>query len=105
MNINTVTEHTAVTRWCPMVRCQFKDNPMDNPSNCHTGSKGEPHTIPSWAKCIASDCMMWRFDPEAPSRGFCGMAGPTRMEINVFTKIVQDHMTIQDDAKTEGNDS
>ncbi len=76
----TVTEEEARKLWCPMVRYQplpynwirtitQKRTSWLNTSATNTGSR-----------CIASDCMMWRWlyadwDTEEKSTGYCGLAG------------------------------
>lgn len=74
-----MNEDEAKTKWCPLaLNNACTRNAPDNPL-------GEP-VIPDGAKCIASDCMMWRWDI-APARaehigldvqpptGYCGLAG------------------------------
>ena len=73
-----MTEDEAKTKWCPMA--------VNN--TCTRNPRGE---IPDGAKCVASDCMMWRRD-EQPTKfgpfgkepytpvefrfgGYCGLAG------------------------------
>jgi len=78
-----MTEEQAKTKWCPMVRGGL---------NVHTtwGSPREPgaeQRNPAAARCIGSDCMMWRWnekykangtpdpDPVQGEHGYCGLAG------------------------------
>ena len=48
-----MTEEEAKTKWCPMVRHMVYPNTFD-PSGGNI-----PH---EYSCCIASDCMMWRWD-------------------------------------------
>lgn len=70
-----MTEETARTKWCPMVRFSGEDNnstfnradifPMNHPETNNV-------CIP---RCIASDCMMWRMEGSSNKLGYCGLAG------------------------------
>jgi hypothetical protein len=77
-----LTEGQAREKWCPMVRHSGEDNITDN---SYFNDR-----IPPYARCIASECMMWRtvrervpakqFPPEQGiydevERGYCGLAG------------------------------
>lgn len=63
-----MTEDDARQKWCPMVRYPLW------PDECSGGNEG--------ARCIASDCMMWRWDEDANELaetgfdcvGYCGLA-------------------------------
>ena len=74
-----MTEEQAKTKWCPMSRTGVDEV---------TANRGFNGKIFEEDKCIASDCMMWRwlswkpkglttweieFDKEAG--GYCGLAG------------------------------
>jgi hypothetical protein len=69
-----MTEEQAKTKWCPMVRGGL---------NVHTtwGSPREPgpeQRNPAAARCIGSECMMWRWDRDTDHvHGHCGLAGTT----------------------------
>lgn len=54
-----MTEDEAKTKWCPQMGIA---HPKSNDGN---------HD-----KCIASDCMMWRFvtDNDSDNNGYCGLA-------------------------------
>jgi hypothetical protein len=70
-----VTEDEARTKWCPMVR--FVVDSQDDGANRWIG-----HQSPPECRCIASDCMMWRWRmPETLEEiedckgdGYCGLA-------------------------------
>jgi len=69
-----MTEEEARTKWCPQIRWtshgEGYSDPFENRgSNCN---------------CIASDCMMWRWNRDImaggsgraePTQGYCGLAG------------------------------
>jgi hypothetical protein len=66
-----MTEEEAKTKWCPMWRIgQVSDLRGSTAVNNHSA-----------AKCIGSDCMMWRTKPivvdgkYAGYEGYCGLAG------------------------------
>ena len=73
-----MTEDEAREKWCPFVRLQY-----DHPAINRTWDTPNPGKC----RCIASDCMAWRWaeqghDPddmpgigEHPSTGYCGLAG------------------------------
>lgn len=77
-----LTETEAREKWCPHVRYVDSQNATGN--RCYTVEHG-PIKNPSSCRCIASDCMAWRWQEkkydgassqtiEAPV-GFCGLAG------------------------------
>ena len=51
-----MTEDQARTKWCPHVR--YGDGGDDVATNRCGKFTSENH---EWARCIASDCMMWRW--------------------------------------------
>jgi len=66
-----MTEEKAKTKWCPMAR-EIKNSSNGIVSHNH-------NTV-----CIASDCMMWRWNRDImvggsgraePTQGYCGLAG------------------------------
>ena len=73
-----LTEKEAKEKWCPMVRITVLPDTRAGMSNRGETKKGS-------AACIASNCMMWRWergtpaDPEAQKhyniKGYCGLAG------------------------------
>jgi len=78
-----MTEETAKTKWCPMVRIVIghKDDIWQNravKNRAEFVAKGCPEIC-----CIASDCMMWRWEltrEEAQNgyqakKGYCGFGG------------------------------
>lgn len=66
-----MTEEQAHTKWCPMVRTGLVAGMAVN----HHVS-GDVHEE---TRCIASDCMMWRWEygskMKQDSVGWCGLAG------------------------------
>jgi hypothetical protein len=82
------TPAAAKALWCPMVRALNGD---DQP--CNSGN-GPDYRQPSYARCIADDCAMWRWVhtsasvpvkiengatiyeiKETKTHGYCGLAG------------------------------
>jgi hypothetical protein len=69
------TEKEAAEKWCPHVR-----KPIVDPNwNMFSGNMSADGTF---ATCIGSRCMQWRWDTELatlnmgdPPRGYCGLAG------------------------------
>ena len=77
-----LTEQEARTKWCPMARVArfgIEKSELGNTveaivGSCNRDALGKsPNPIGS-CRCIASDCMMWRWD--IASEGHCGLAGP-----------------------------
>lgn len=63
-----MTEDEAKKKWCPMVRTgMVAGMAVNHHVDMQPGGDGVYHQ----SRCIASDCMMWRFT----STGFCGIAG------------------------------
>jgi len=54
-----MTEQEARTKWCPMARVSTYSvgNPAESAAN--RTDEGTPYPA---SRCIASDCMMWRWD-------------------------------------------
>ncbi len=75
-----MTEEEAKTKWCPYVlNAGCNRNPVDGVRVL----SGELKMLPGGAQCVASDCMMWRWEvnPEAcdifrnsTTKGCCGLA-------------------------------
>lgn len=74
-----LTEDQARTKWCPHVR-----ELMDDAASANRDYKGGLGNIA--ARCIASECMQWRWRDDEQRRanrdaygiksaGFCGLAG------------------------------
>lgn len=61
------TEPEARTKWCPWGR------------DAHVYSTGDTVVANTTTKCVASECMMWRWpnpdEPPTPPTGYCGLAG------------------------------
>jgi hypothetical protein len=74
-----ISEKEARTKWCPFVRFQYSDHVA-----CHAVNRNfmtpQPDTkqdqITAAARCIASDCMMWR--SMDGTLGFCGLSNSDR---------------------------
>lgn len=73
-----MTEDEVKTKWCPMTRLEG-DYPDEVGANRTKSGRILDATL-----CIASDCMMWRWDIEEPhegvycqsaTNGYCGLAG------------------------------
>jgi hypothetical protein len=62
-----MTEEEAKMKWCPMVR--YADCGANNASAVNRDGTWETNIID---RCIASDCMMWRWDDNYPD-GHCGL--------------------------------
>ena len=88
-----MTENEARMKWCPMARQALPYRTdyygIDN-SSSPVGNKLHTGQIPEGSRCIASDCMMWRWerdkyaegyelkpDHEDYSKGYCGLGGET----------------------------
>jgi hypothetical protein len=74
-----MTEDEAKTKWCPFGRTQQYSDPV----TVNRGAREQ-----DWTFCIASACMAWRETKmvlmdvntlekvgDAPSEGYCGLAG------------------------------
>jgi len=85
-----MTEDEARQKWCPFVRAADSLDFRAPAANRTAGPDEEQN--PTWSKCIASDCMAWRWvgsdktgDPPTFStdadenrkriKGYCGLAG------------------------------
>ena len=66
-----MTEEEAKTKWCPMARQMFNYG--------GTFNREVDGAAPTDCRCLASGCMMWRWDGWAsdrrPTDGRCGLAG------------------------------
>ena len=73
-----LTEEQAREKWCPEARCAIKG---DEDAIFAYGINRWPkaHERLTGTCCIASDCMMWRWEggiyPDEDKRGFCGLGG------------------------------
>lgn len=70
-----MTEEEAKKKWCPMVRAGHVAGMAVN-----TEPNGD---FVEATRCIASDCMMWRFT----TTGYCGLAGALVARADVATKL------------------
>lgn len=73
------TEEDAKTKWCPQVRYLAIFRDAMGARECSGAYNRAAEDIIGTSKCIASDCMMWRFENGSPAypatKGFCGLAG------------------------------
>ena len=78
-----LTEEQARGKWCSETRvvgATAKDGTIISAYNRITTDK-ETTLAPALCRCLASDCMKWRWDEGGrnfgadPSRGWCGLAG------------------------------
>lgn len=73
-----MTEAEARTKWCPFARAALEIEapgpsvPTALAVNRHRNGKARYS-----CRCLASDCMAWRFAAELGS-GYCGLAGSLR---------------------------
>ena len=80
-----MNENEAKTKWCPFVRFQPIGNDGNAQKNAGCGNRvggtveEEPLLNPSTCRCIASQCMAWRWgyeiDDKKTKEGYCGLAG------------------------------
>lgn len=67
------TEEQAREKWCPHVRISASDGPCEGNHAANIGADLNP-----LGRCIASDCMAWRWDDAGEHvpvpHGFCGLA-------------------------------
>ena len=85
------TEDTAKQKWCPMARVALQINAEGSvgkasynrrrenggPSEKHSGRSIIGDENISESRCLASGCMMWRWDIpklDHPTTGHCGLA-------------------------------
>lgn len=78
-----MTEDEAKTKWCPFVLSYMENRhgsttPPSNRYEVQTESGWKTNESPSSCRCIASDCMAWRwggFTQDGDDMGYCGLAG------------------------------
>jgi len=80
------TEEEARKLWCPMVRVGNGNEAAEN-RTCEIGKVSDDlGNGTTWNACIASSCMMWRWDNDdfgickqtgecVPFQGYCGLGG------------------------------
>lgn len=66
-----VTEQEAKTKWCPQVRAS---QGVGDANACNAGTS-EGDRVPTYSRCVGSECMMWRWGHE-PHRTFWGCPDP-----------------------------
>jgi len=87
------TEQEARKKWCPQVRVSDGEHYAAENRFCQAGKVSSPEKsgvmLPednegfNWDRCIASECMMWRWTTvfthgntySQHEQGFCGLAG------------------------------
>jgi hypothetical protein len=80
-----MTEQEAKEKWCPMIRFQIGPDNAAWQGVAYT-NRGEEMRPPESVRCIASECMMWRwsivgatvngvYDDNYPVEGYCGLGG------------------------------
>ena len=68
-----MTEQEAITKWCPMSRTSSGGD-----ENTTINRLSDSNNFTAEINCIASDCMMWRWEskyPENHKNGYCGLGG------------------------------
>lgn len=76
-----LSQEEARTKWCPMARVAMPVNQTANrvATSLLKISDERDHAYFSEqvenCKCIASECMMWRWDAHEIRAGYCGLAG------------------------------
>lgn len=81
MSGDTTTESQARKKWCPMVRALALHEGKVVGVGANAGLKMRSDPDNKYARCIASDCMMWRWQRVDVSTrnedmpGHCGLAG------------------------------
>jgi len=70
------TEREARIKWCPFVRATVHGAARPNePHNRVVLSNDDHPTIPTYSRCMGSDCMMWDWDPGQPESDYARKAG------------------------------
>jgi hypothetical protein len=75
----------ATNKWCPMTRIARRESERPEGKSlstgqvfvvggCNTDALGGTR-IPASCRCIASQCMMWRWTEGSDELGYCGLAG------------------------------
>lgn len=82
-----MNEASAKQKWCPMARVPMvfelsihqQSGPQTHrisgvPGSVNRGYDGGTNQFP-YARCVGSECMMWRVSAIDSADGFCGLAG------------------------------
>jgi len=73
-----MTEDQAKEKWCPYVR-HFSGSVDDEVVVDPAANRWGRHLNPGPCRCIASECMAWRYHSssrsESERHGYCGLAG------------------------------
>lgn len=67
-----MTEDEARKKWCPMVRTGLVHGMA---VNHHIDMEPKGQGVHDETRCIASECMMWRWITGDKIEGYCGLAG------------------------------
>lgn len=72
---NTMTEHVASEKWCPMVRSTtaITKATAGPAANSYHGRDSLGREVQPYATCIGARCMMWR--ATGSGMGYCGLGG------------------------------
>ena len=75
-----MTEQEAKLRWCPFARVMMHDTADRPVAGCAGINRDPENNLPLAVRCIASDCMAWRWvkhqeNPPEKKLGCCGLAG------------------------------
>lgn len=70
------TVDEAKEKWCPLSRIAFQGGTLNRPTYVTAPSLPESvrDTIHGATRCIATECMMWRWFDYRHSDGGCGLA-------------------------------
>ena len=72
------TEEEAKTKWCPFVRYSVENASKWKRAINRWVSVNDMQLNPEPCHCIASECMVWRWDTDdgyPAKEGYCGLAG------------------------------
>jgi hypothetical protein len=67
-----MNEADARKKWCPFSRVALTEGMAAN--RTATMGSGDYADIKDETRCLASDCMAWRWGPDRAG-GYCGLAG------------------------------
>lgn len=68
-----MNESDALTKWCPFTRVALSEGLSANrTASMGTGGYAD---ISDETRCLASECMAWRWADRSNRAGYCGLAG------------------------------